>query len=83
MTVVDLQNLEIENLKLGKSGRAVKLMYNKEPVQICTSTLYCPFGVKFVAKEWSNFTEYYIDCFYKFIINCLNYIFVGFIYILS
>lgn len=63
MTVIDLQNLEIENLKLGKSGRAVKLMYNKEPVQICTSTLYCPFGVKFVAKEWSNFTEYYIDCF--------------------
>jgi hypothetical protein len=63
MTVIDLQNLEIEKLKLGKSGRAVKLMYNKEPVQICTSTLYCPFGVKFVAKEWSNFTEYYIDCF--------------------
>jgi hypothetical protein len=63
MTVIDLENLDVENFKLGKSGRAVKLLYNKEPVQICTSTLYCPFGVKFISKEWSNFTEYYIDCF--------------------
>lgn len=63
MTVIDLENLDTENFKLGKSGRAVKLLYNKEPVQICTSTLYCPFGIKSVAKEWSNFTEYYTDCF--------------------
>jgi hypothetical protein len=63
MTVVDLQNINIDELKLGKSGRAVKLLYNKEPIQICTSTLFSPFGVKSVTKEWSDFTEYNIDCF--------------------
>lgn len=63
MTVIDLQNLELENFKLGKSGRAVKLFYDKEPVQICTSTMYLPFGVKSVSKEWSNYSEYNMDCF--------------------
>jgi hypothetical protein len=62
MTVIDLENLDVENFKLGKSGRAVKLLYNKEPVQICTSTLYSPFGIKSINKEWSNFTEYNVDC---------------------
>ena len=62
MTVVDLQNLNIENLKLGKVGRAIKLFYNKEPIQICTSTLYTQFGVKSTNKEWSTFTEYNLDC---------------------
>ena len=54
------QNLK--DIKLGKSGRAVKLFYNKEPIQICTSTMYLPFGVKSVNKEWNNFSEYSIDC---------------------
>lgn len=63
MTVIDLQNINIEALRLGKSGRAVKLLYNKEPMQICTSTLFCPFGVKSVLKEWSDFAEYNVDCF--------------------
>lgn len=63
MTVIDLQNLELEKFKLGKSGRAVKLFYDKEPIQICTSTMYLPFGVKSVSKEWSNYSEYNMDCF--------------------
>jgi len=62
MTVVNLDTLEDNNLKLGKSGRAIKLLYNKEPIQICSSTLYTPFGVKSVNKEWSNYAEYNIDC---------------------
>lgn len=60
--MIDLANYNIEDFKLGKSGRAVKLFYNKEPLQICTSILYTPFGVKSINKEWSNFTEYNIDC---------------------
>jgi hypothetical protein len=63
MTVIDLQNLEVDKFKLGKSGRAIKLFYDKEPVQICTSTMYLPFGVKSVSKEWSNYSEYNMDCF--------------------
>lgn len=63
MPAVDLQTLDITNLKLGKSGRAVRLLYGKEPLQLCTSTMYIPFGVKFSVKEWTNYPEYYLDCF--------------------
>lgn len=62
MPVLDLQNINATDFKLGKSGRAVKLFCNKEPVQICTSTMYLPFGVKSVNKEWSTFSEFAIDC---------------------
>jgi len=65
MTIVSLDTLDTldsNNLKLGKSGRAVKLLYNKEPIQICSSTLYTPFGVKSLNKECSNYAEYNLDC---------------------
>jgi hypothetical protein len=52
----------IKDIKMGKSGRTVKLLYNKAPIQIHTATMYLPFGVKSVNKEWSNFNEYNIDC---------------------
>lgn len=60
--MLDSKNIDEASFKLAKSGRAVKLLYNKEPVQICTSILYSPFGVKPIIKEWSNFTEYNLDC---------------------
>lgn len=60
--MLDSKNIDESLFKLAKSGRAVKLLYNKEPVQICTSILYSPFGVKPIIKEWSNFTEYNLDC---------------------
>jgi len=60
--MLDSKNIDDSLFKLAKSGRAVKILYNKEPVQICTSILYSPFGVKPIVKEWSNFTEYNIDC---------------------
>lgn len=63
MVVTELQNLDVSKLKLGKSGRAIKLFYEKEPLQLCTSTMYIPFGVKSVVKEWSTYSEYYVDCF--------------------
>lgn len=60
--MLDSKTIDDSLFNLAKSGRAIKLVYNKEPVQICTSTLYSPFGVKPIIKEWSNFTEYNIDC---------------------
>lgn len=60
--MIDISTFDPKCLQLAKSGRAVKLLYNKEPVQICTSTLYSPFGIKSIEKDWSNFTEYSIDC---------------------
>jgi len=60
--MLDIDNIDISQFKLGKSGRAIKLLYNKEPVKLCTSSLISPFGVKSVNKDWSAFTEYHIDC---------------------
>ena len=60
--MLNIENIVWEQFRLAKSGRMIKLLYNKEPVQLCTSTLYTPFGVKSINKTWSNFTEYYIDC---------------------
>ena len=60
--MLNIDNIDITKFKLGKSGRAIKLLYDKEPVKLCTSSLITPFGVKSVNKDWSAFTEYYIDC---------------------
>lgn len=60
--MINIETIEWEKLKLVKSGRAVKLMYDKKPLSFCTSTMYSPFGVKSFMKEWSTFSEYSIDC---------------------
>jgi hypothetical protein len=60
--MLNIDNIDIAKFKLGKTGRAIKLLYDKEPVKLCTSSLITPFGVKSVNKDWSAFTEYYIDC---------------------
>ena len=60
--MIDYQNIEWDKFQLAKSGRAIKLLYKKEPVQFCTSTMYSPFGVKSVVKDWSPCTEYSLDC---------------------
>lgn len=60
--MIDINNVDWDAFQLGKSGRAVKLLYKKEPLQVCTSTLYTPFGAKGIDKEWSSFTEYSVDC---------------------
>jgi len=62
MLNTNVEQVAWDTFKLGKSGRNVKLLYGKEPVRFCTSTLYTPFGVKSIDKEWSNFTEYSVDC---------------------
>lgn len=60
--ILKLGSCDLTQLHLGKSGRAVKLLHNKVPFKMHTIKMYCPFGVKSVNKEWSNFTEYYVDC---------------------
>lgn len=60
--MLDLEKVDWENFKLAKSGRNIKLLYNKEPLQFCTSSLYSPFGVKSNIKDWNIFTEYVLDC---------------------
>lgn len=60
--MINIDDIDLEKLKLVKSGRAVKLMYDKKPVCFCTSTLYSPFGAKSFKKEWATFPEYSVDC---------------------
>lgn len=60
--MINIENIEWDKLKLVKSGRTVKLMYDKKPLSFCTSTLYSPFGVKSIMKDWATFSEYSIEC---------------------
>lgn len=60
--MIDIGKVDWSLVQLVKSGRSVKLMYNKEPLQFCTATLYTPFGVRSIDRDWSNFSEYSIDC---------------------
>ena len=56
-----MKTLETQNFKLGKSGRAIKLLYNNEPFAFHTSTLQLPFGVNSITKEWSEHDEYSVE----------------------
>lgn len=62
MSLLNLDNIDWSAFSLGKSGRTIKLLYNKTPFQFCTSLLYSPFGAKSNVKDWSKFDEYYLDC---------------------
>lgn len=59
---INILDLDLSKLDLGKSGRTVKLLYNKQPLQLVTSKVYCPFGVKVNNNDYSNFTNCHIDC---------------------
>lgn len=62
MSLLNLDNIDWSAFTLGKSGRTIKLLYNKTSFQFCTSLLYSPFGAKSNVKDWSKFDEYYLDC---------------------
>lgn len=55
-------DIDLLQLKLAKSGKLVKIIYNKEPLQLVTSKMYMPFGVKINTNNYSNFTNCHIDC---------------------
>ena len=61
MAILSIDSVDWAKFSLAKSGRTIKLLYDKEPVKFCTATLYSPFGIKSVDKEWYNFLEYSID----------------------
>lgn len=59
---MNLSDIDLSKLKLAKSGKMVKLMYNKEPLELVTCKMYTPFGVKVNTNNYSNFTNCTIDC---------------------
>lgn len=62
MSLININEIDWDAFSVGKSGRTIKLLYNKTPFQFCTSLLYTPFGVKSNTKDWAKFDEYYLDC---------------------
>jgi hypothetical protein len=62
MSHVNLFDLDFSNLKIAKSGRAIKLINGKETLQLVTGKLYTPFGIKIVQNSYSPFANCYIDC---------------------
>ena len=59
---INILDLDLTKLDLGKSGRAIKLLYNKQPLQLVTSKMYTPFGVKIYNNDYSSFTNCHLDC---------------------
>lgn len=59
---ISILDLDLSKLDLGKSGRMIKLLYNKQPLQLVTPKLYAPFGVKVNTNDYSTFTNCHIDC---------------------
>lgn len=62
MSHVNLFDLDFSQLKIAKSGRNIKIIYNKEPVQIVTGKMYTPFGIKANQNNFSQFANYHLDC---------------------
>ena len=60
---VSLNDVNFQNLNLGKSGRTVKLIYDKQSMNMSTNVLYMPFNVNTYKKQWSNYDDYIIDCY--------------------
>ena len=61
--LMSLNDINFDNLNLGKSGRTFKLIYDKQSLQISTNTLYMPFNLNKYKKQWSNHQDYTVDCY--------------------
>lgn len=62
MSHINLSEIVLSNLKIAKTGRTLKLIYNGKPFSFATNTLRSPFGVKVAQNNWSNFTTNTIEC---------------------
>ena len=62
MSHINLNELDISKLRIGKSGKTVKIFYGKDILQIVTGKMYSPFGVRVNPSNYSNWTTCNIDC---------------------
>jgi hypothetical protein len=62
MSHINLNELDLSKVNIAKSGRNVKLIYDKLPLQLVTSKLYSPFGVRMNDNNYSPFKTCNIDC---------------------
>jgi hypothetical protein len=61
--LLPLNDVNFQSINLAKSGRSVKLIYDKQTLNITTPTLYMPFNLNKYQKQWSNFEDYSVDCY--------------------
>lgn len=61
--LVQLNDINFQNINLAKSGRSVKLIYDKQTLNMITPTLYMPFNLNKYQKQWSNYEDYSVDCY--------------------
>jgi len=61
MSQTTISNLDLTKLKIGKSGKMIKILYNGLPLQLSTSKMITPFGVKINNNNYSPFTNCHID----------------------
>jgi len=62
MSHIKIEDLNLDKLKISKSGKTVTLRYDNLPLQLATCKLYSPFGVKGKNSDYSPFTNWTIDC---------------------
>ena len=55
---LNLTDIDMDKIKIGKVGRVFKLMYEKNPLELVTSKLYLPFNV----KVNTQYKTYNMDC---------------------
>lgn len=64
--ILKIDEIDYQNVLLGKTGKATKLVYNstntKSNLKLFTPKMQIMF-VKNVEKEWLNYNEYSIECF--------------------
>lgn len=63
MLIQNLQELNMNNLRLAKVGRNIKMLYDKQNLNINTHVLYMPFNLNKYKKQWTNMDEYSVDCY--------------------
>lgn len=61
MSHIKLSEINYELLKVAKSGRTLKLLYNNTPLQILTEKVYTPFGCKGFTNQYSKFIDWSLD----------------------
>jgi hypothetical protein len=62
MSHINILDIDLTKVQLVKVGRNPKLLYNKEPLQLITTKLFSPFGVKVSNSDYSPFTNCVLDC---------------------
>lgn len=63
IAIQNLQELVFDQFNLAKVSRNVRLIHNKQNLNINTQVLYMPFNLNKYKKQWSNIDEYSVDCY--------------------